>query len=143
MWSRRYHQLGRGIVWAIKSKSCFFERVINYPLTFCGPFHLLTSSPSHQHHDSFFYLIYLFILSSASHILLRLSMLLITQGGWVAQPLTILVIRGWSRQKEFFFSFFVFHLRKCSKAYPIMLVFGFASGSTRSGLYASSCLCLS
>ncbi|PYH38944.1 uncharacterized protein BO87DRAFT_74209 [Aspergillus neoniger CBS 115656] len=128
---------------AIESKSCFFERVINYPLTFCGPVHLLTSSLSHQHHDSFF-LSYLFIYSvlrfpylasivHASHY----------SRGWSHNPLTILVIRGWSRQKEFFFSFFVFHLRKCSKAYPIMLVFGFASGSTRSGLCASSCLCLS
>ncbi|OJI83906.1 hypothetical protein ASPTUDRAFT_630137 [Aspergillus tubingensis CBS 134.48] len=43
----------------------------------------------------------------------------------------------------FYLIYFVFHLRKCSKAYPIMLVFGFASGSTRSGLCASSCLCLS
>lgn len=133
---------GKGDRWQ-SSQVVLFRTGHQLPSHLLWPVHLLTSSLSHQHHESFF-LSYLFIYSvlrfpylasivHASHY----------SGGWSHNPLTILVIRGWSRQKEFFFSFFVFHLRKCSKAYPIMLVFGFASGSTRSGLCASSCLCLS
>ncbi|CAK42889.1 uncharacterized protein An16g04590 [Aspergillus niger] len=81
VWSRRYHQLGRGSS-EIESKSCFSN----------GSFTLSALWPVHSHNSLF--------------------------------P-------------------FCFIFEEMFKAYPIMLVFGFASGSTRSGLCASSCLCLS
>ena len=123
-----------------KSSPSRVFRTGHLPSQLCGPF-TLTSSPPYQHHD--FFLSYLFIYSVLRfHILLRLSMLLITQGvGCTTLKPSWLYGFGVDKKNSLFPFCFIFE--EMFKAYPIMLVFGFASGSTRSGLCASSCLCLS